>query len=128
MLFLYLLLTLLSGVAPQGAPAGGDVEASLVGLTAANDLAHCAILAPAAPVRHPAPDSPVESEGEEEEVREYESGPAHRPLAVRVPLSFLASYLVPSSCLPDPPNVVRAPKLLPAPGTTRTILHQVFRI
>ena len=129
MLFLNLLLALFSGLAPQGVQAHGDVHAGTsVDLSPTDHLARCAVIAPAAPVRHQAPDSPAESEREEEEVREFESGPTGRTVAVRVTLSFLASYLVPSSCLPDPPNVVRAPKLLPAPGTARTILHQVFRI
>ena len=129
MLFLYLLLALFSGLAPQGVQGPDDVQAgSSVGLSPTDHVAHFAVIAPATPARQQAPDSPAESEREEEEVREYESGPTGRTVAVRVTLSFLASYLIPSSCLPDPPNVVRAPKLLPAPGTTRTILHQVFRI
>ena len=129
MLLVYLVLALLSGVAPQGVPATGTVDAAVVALDESTlHTDHATAIQPAAPVHHQLPDSPAESEREEEEVREYESGPTFRTAAVRVSFSFLASYLVPSSCLPDPPNVVRAPKLTPAAGTTRTILHQVFRI
>ena len=129
MLLVYLVLALLSGVAPHGAPATDAVDAAVVAV----DLSmlhpdHATVIQPATPVHHQLPDSPAESEREEEEVREFETGPAYRPAAVRLTLSFLARYLAPSTCLPDPPNVVRAPALLPAAGTPRTILHQVFRI
>lgn len=123
---LYLLLALLSGLAPRGVEQVQTVDTQHAIVLAARCLDDGAVIHQSSPHHSQYPDAPLEMK--EQEVREFEFGDAHKATVVRTCFAFLSSFLAPSACLPSPPTVVRAPHILPPSGTSRTILHQVFRI
>ena len=124
-MFIYLLLALISGLAPRGtaAVAGDDVQAAVAQFAYCVD--HAAVIRPTHPAPLQLPGFPVEVE---EEVRESDGTDTHSVAVVRGCLSFLSRYLAPAACLLGPPRDIRSADLLSASGPTRTILYQVFRI
>ncbi len=124
-MFIFLLLALLSGLVPRGSEAvqPEGVQAA-IGYFADSTDAEAVIHLP---VHHPMqlPGFPAEME---EQVRECEVTNASHRVAVQNCISFLAGFLIPETSLSGPPGLVLAPMLLASPGTTRTILYQLFRI
>ncbi|WP_116126363.1 hypothetical protein [Lewinella sp. IMCC34183] len=126
MTLLYLILALLSGLAPRGMDTVSQTTAGEVSYSARLADDDHAVMYQAPHGQSHLPESPAERE--EEEVREFKGYDAHSPAVLRTCLSFLAAFLEPSPCLASPPQVLRKPIVEPVVATSRTILHQVFVI
>ena len=121
---LYLLLALLSGLAPRGVAAVDTLVTEVATADSEIQVADAGLAFVASGDLSELPIWPFEIEEEEETESELTQ---LRPSAKNC-LSLLARFLAPSECVIENPQVLRKPVLLPVFATPRTILHQVFRI
>ena len=131
-MLVYLLIALLSGFAPSEAyPAYGESEV-IASAYSGDELPHLA--QPVASDEHliqmpghgqsPAPHSPYEAESKTEKEIEKQSGTSST-VAASV---FFTQVLRSGKVWARPPTAVRYAEPLADPGTSPTILYQVFRI